>query len=100
MSNIDLTIFGKDFEKTRKDAVTRYREYDPECRDGTMEFKELNFELDSLDFKNGGLTAYGEVQDLGWINIELELDLDTVTDMIEYYIKQVNKVKTVLEAVK
>lgn len=69
-------------------------------------YNELNLSDAELEFddKSGKLFINGsffrETDYLGYLSLDLPLDLDTVTNIIEFYIKKVNKVKTILEAAK
>lgn len=38
--------------------------------------------------------------ELGYISESISLDLDTVTEIVQYYMKKLGKIKTVLEATK
>jgi hypothetical protein len=40
------------------------------------------------------------VTEIGYMSLEIPIEVDTVLPMIEYYQKQVNKLKTILEASK
>ena len=71
-----------------------------------------NLELDSepaerfFDEKKGTFTFSGTLkdkdsdEDLGYLSFDVDMDADTLLEIIQVYMKRLGKVKTVLEAVK
>ena len=64
-----------------------------------------NVENESIEFREGKLYMSGDVLDtdltsFGYLSTNVHLDLNIVINIIEYYMKKLGKLKTVLEATK
>lgn len=94
---IYLHLNGEEFERTKKRANEKSKEDDSASKD--YNFETMNLEPDTTEFENGILKASGS-NDLGYFDMEIDLDLDTVVDIIDFYMKKLGKIKTVLEATK
>ena len=100
-----------ELEKLKKKAIS---EADEVCDKGDEGRKMLfnNLELDSdpseryFDDKKGKLIFSGNLKDkdsnvsLGYLSFDLDMNADTLLEVIQIYMKKLGKVKTVLEAVK
>ena len=98
-------MFNKLKDKARKVAIEATEEYEKE---GALVWEELvmqnapqessNYELDE---DSNSLRVWGDFSNgLGFISLDIPLDFDMVTDIIQMYVKKINKVRTVLEAIK
>lgn len=58
----------------------------------------------TFDTHDGNLLISGEIsqrgEGIGFISLTVKLDIDTVTDIVSMYLKQLGRLKTVLEALK
>ena len=95
--SIDGGFLNKNKSEANKKAISEYGEDNKE----DLLFDKVSWEENepTLEFKDGVFHIYGGT-DLGYLDVETELDLDTVVDIIEYYMKKLGKLKTVLEATK
>lgn len=100
--NIYLDIRLSDFEKKKKVGIEECKANGDE--DG-MSWPNLTFNIDSAEFRDGKLYNSGRILDVdltdfGYLSVDVQLNLDIVIDIIEYYMKKLGKLKTVLEATK
>lgn len=98
MEEVYLNIDSKGFEKTKEAALKRAKE---SCGDegSFYEYPNLKWGVDSIEFDNGALSVDGSTE-IGYIGVKLNLDIDIVIKIIEFYMKKLGKLKTVLEATK
>ena len=101
----------KELEKLKKKAIA---EADENCDEGEEGKSMLfnNLELDSspseryFDEKKSTFTFSGNLKDkdteevLGYLSFDVDMDADSLLEVIQIYMKKLGKVKTVLEAVK
>lgn len=92
-----LHLNGENFEKMKGKANERSKEDDENSKDYNFDWMPL--ESDEVSFEAGTLSINGS-NDLGYFSMDIDLDLDTVVDIIEFYMKKLGKLKTVLEATK
>jgi len=103
--DIHLSLETQGFEERKKKGL---EENKANSGDGSsMDFPNLIWavDLDQNEFENGKLYISGDVRDsdltnFGYLSTTVNLDLDTVVSIIEYYMKKLGKLKTVLEATK
>ena len=108
---VTLSIRTSDFDKLKAKAI---EEGDKYCDDGE-DGKEMNLnylKLDSkpderyFDIKNnklvfsGGLVDIDTEDNVGYLSLDLDLDAETLLELVSMYIKKLSKLKTVLEVVK
>jgi hypothetical protein len=96
MSKLYIHINKNWFERNKNLAETTSKEGDNE--DGYL-WENLNFNIDSIEIDNGNVFIGGS-SDLGYISLDFNLDMDTAIDVIEFYMKKLGKLKTILEATK
>ena len=95
-----LSLDLEEFEKRKQKAIDKYNEgTDEESKNTTASFNELDFELGGFEFENGELTLYGNTP-IGWIDLTVNMGLDLAIEVIEFYMKKLGKLKTILEASK
>jgi len=109
MDCLTTICFDNNFlEKTKKSASGKYKEFFNESL-GEEEAKGLsgiryeNVDLSDVDysFDDGTLTIWGDFSDgEGSIELKFNVPIEISKDLLEYSIKQMNKIKTVIEAVK
>ena len=105
--DVTLHINVKEFESLKKKALENANNKDyTEEENQSMDFDNLNFNVDSEEFKEGKIILSGNLiepttkKELGWLDIDMELSLDRVLDLVNFYMKKLGKLKTVLEATK
>ena len=103
--DVTLQINVKEFESLKDKALENGNKVNEEDN-LTMDFNGLNFDVDSEEFKDGKIILCGNLIDpetkksLGWMDVNVDLSLDRVLDLVNYYMKKLGKLKTVLEATK
>ncbi len=103
--DVTLQLDVKGFEALKDKAIKKGNEVNEEDN-MTMDFNGLNFDVDNEEFIDGKIKVCGSLNDpdtkknLGWIDIDVDLSLDRVVDLVNFYMKKLGKLKTVLEAVK
>lgn len=103
--SVTLQLNVEEFEGLKKKALDVGNEINEE-KNLTMDFNNLNFEVDTEEFKDGKIILAGSIIDsetkkvLGWLDIDVNLTLDRVLELVQYYMKKLGKLKTVLEATK
>ena len=99
---IYLSLEEKGLDKTKEDAAKRYKEETGES--GSFQYPDGNLDVDELDFEDGLLKLSGSInsngENLGYISLDVDLDMDTVIAIIEHYRKKLGKLKTIFEATK
>lgn len=105
MTDIYLNINKDTFESQKKEAESRDVEQSGEDSTGYL-FNDCSLSDEQLECKNGEFELYGDLIDnlskevLGYLSITIRPDMDLVIDLIEFYMKKLGKLKTVLEATK
>jgi len=105
MTGIYFNMKKKSFEATKSKANKNAIESDPNNEDTK---NELLYEMDLIDmeteFDNGNIHVHGnavfEGKDMGFFELTFKPDQELIVDIIETYVKQLNKVKTLIEATK
>jgi hypothetical protein len=96
--NISEPAFAKEKAEARRQAI----EATGEEGKTDLLWNEIKLEFDPKDspnFEDGRLHISGELP-FGYLCVSLDLDTDTVIEIIEFYQKRLNKMKAVMEAVK
>ena len=99
MNSIYLSLNRTEFEKQKANA----RKTDEELTGDDSKaytWEDLNFNIDDWSITDGELYMSGDIKELGYVSFSIELSLDMAIELISHYMKQVNKMKTVLEAIK
>lgn len=109
MSNVYLSIEGENFKSTfeaegKKEAAMEGHDK----KKGDMQFTNLGFypENNEVEFRDGKLYIPGELKhgsnlvNFGYLSMDIDLPMDTVLEIIEFYMKKISKMKAVLEATK
>ncbi len=88
-------------KKVNEEAIKEFGEEDGKDE---LYYPDLNWETNELYFEDGELFLSGEFfhngKKLGYLSPTIPLGNDTIIEIIEYYIKKMEKVKAVLEATK
>jgi len=110
VDEVYLELRTEDFEKKKKVAVKNANENapdDPENENMLWENLEIETTEQKFDLEKGTLNFSGSMVDtddenkcLGYISLKLDLDLETILEIINLYMKRLGKLKTVLEATK
>jgi len=109
MSNVFLSIDGENFKSTfEKEGKEEYAAEIGDKKKGSMQFTNLGFypENNEIEFIDGKLYIPGTLKhgstliDFGYISMDVDLPMDTVLEIIEFYMKKISKMKAVLEATK
>ena len=109
--SVSISIRTSDFDKLRKKAIEsgdQYCDKGEEGKEMNLDFLKLSSKSDEryFDIKDNTFTFSGSLvdkdteEDLGYLSLNLEVDADTLLDLVSMYIKRLSKLKTVLEAVK
>ena len=101
MSKISIDINGTDFDKKKASAIKLYEKEYSENENKSMKFDDVNWDLDNVEFENGKIMLCGQVGsngDFGWATVEFDMDLDLAAEVVDFYMKKLGKIKTVLEA--
>ena len=103
MAEITFSVDKLNFEKQKEKALKRAEEvqYNNErstflWSNDTLELDELGFNPDTGDL----LVSFSLPEEVGYISVNIPIDIVTIISMIEYYTKRANKIKTLLEAAK
>jgi hypothetical protein len=105
MTNIYFNIQKKAFETTKAKANKNAIKSDP---NDEKTKNELLYEMDltgiETEFDDGNIHVRGnavfEGKDMGFFELTFKPDQELIVDIIETYVKQLNKVKTLIEATK
>lgn len=102
-----LTLNKKGLSKTKveanKDAIAEFGDEDGENElryaDSNINSEEVYFDKSSKTLELcGNFVSRGE--DLGYLSLSIPLGNDTIIEIIEHRMKQLGKLKTVMEALK
>ena len=104
MADLYISLDEKEIAKIKvegnKNAI---EEMSDEGKDNIVFGKQL-LDLDDISFNDGALNMCGSLTvngtDIGYIGITEQLSLDLALSIINYYMKKLGKLKTVIEAVK
>lgn len=104
-NSAQLTLYMRDITHMKKRAKEAYeRENNGPANDDVGDPHNFDFIFDDGDcgYENGRLRISGSMDmdksSIGYIYMDLVLPHDLVTKIIEDYVKRINKVKAVLEA--
>ena len=106
MAEVYLSIQEENFLKNKKEAQEEaIKEYGKTDAEDKLVFGEMKFEVQGFEFDKdtGDLAIYGDLErngNFGWLDVKLPVDMDIAIDIIEFYMKKLGKLKTVLEATK
>lgn len=104
-----MTLSEKALAETRNDAKKEaeetYGEDEPETKD-TLMYGDSNLRADELYFDkdseciefNGNLSVHGK--ELGYFSGSVPVKGELLIEIIEFYMKKLGKLKTVMEAIK
>ena len=109
MTKIYLKLNKKTLKDSEKEAAENGRANDPNDEDAKKGNQLLyeDMRLDgnqNIEYDEGEIHLYGDLmqgsKDFGFIDISFRPDAELVADLIETYVKQLNKVRTMLECSK
>jgi hypothetical protein len=105
-----LDINENAFSSLRDNAIEEAKSTLGDERVDELSFTNLEFLNPEYEFdeKDGSLTYYGSLSgfgkkgkvDFGYLSVDVKIDLDLAVKIIEFYMKKLGKLKTVLEATK
>lgn len=101
---LDMALKG--FEKFKKEAVEIAKSENGGDYVNEATYKDMLIQDPSIEFNTatGSLflngSMYKEGVDMGYISFDTEVSLDLAVDIVNYYMKKLGKLKTVLEATK
>ncbi len=96
-------ILNKLKAKARKEAINTDEDYE---KDGSLLFEQITLKNDigedyEVDEDTNALRVWGNFENgLGFISIDIPIDTELMTQLIQMYVKKMNKIKTILEAAK
>ena len=103
---MQLTIYEKILEKhkedAREEAESTYDEafledYKPLEFRGTLDVDEMYYEEGNI-YISGNFRA--DMDDLAYIGLEIDIPLEVFIEILKDYVNRINRIKTILEAVK
>jgi hypothetical protein len=109
MTHIYLKLNNKTLTDSEKEAAENGKANDPNDEDAKkgMHLLYEDMRLDgnqNIEYDDGEIHLYGDLmqgsKDFGFIDISFRPDAELVANIIESYVKQLNKVRTMLEATK
>ena len=98
---IEEDVFKKNRNEAQKETE---RNHGKDNGLKTLTFSEgVLFEPDEITVESGKLMVCGTIaideKDLAYISLEIPIDMETAQDIVNIYLKQLNRLKTVMEAV-
>ncbi|GAI49913.1 unnamed protein product, partial [marine sediment metagenome] len=94
------------FEETKDKALEEAKNLDESddnprylYPEADLRGRELTFDEKSQELSINGQLYSGQ-KELGYLSLEIPLEIDMIIEIIEYYRKVLGKIKTVLEATK
>ena len=105
--NVYLQLNIKEFEELKAKAKKKANEdFHGEDTNQYLLFKGLNLDVTNEEFKEGKIDISGSITDpetkkeLGYIGFTIDMNLERVLEILQFYMKKLGKLKTVLEATK
>ena len=100
-----LTLSKKGLKATKEEVNKRaIEEFGKKDGEDELYYSDLIWEVDELYFEDGELWTSGEFfhngKKLGYLSPKIPLGNETIIEIIDYYMKKMEKVKAVLEATK
>lgn len=106
-----LSIDSKNFDSVRDKGIEKAKEFlGGDEYDGTIDFDSDSLDVvdEETSINNGVIThscslhfkSGDETKKIGYFSNEIELDLDDLTNLVNFYMKKLGKLKTILEATK
>ena len=106
MDKVYLELDVETFEKEKLQAKKQFEENCPNDDGVKYQWPDLEFDCSEDEFKDGFLTLSGSLKnpktdnDLGYVSIKMKMDSERTIEVINAYMKKLNRLKTVLEATK
>lgn len=98
--NIYLVLYPDVLDQERKEAEERAKAED--YKGLLWDYLELS--INEVRYEEGNIIAdgsfYSNGKEFGYISITMPIDLELMVEIIQDYVKRLNKLKSVLEAVK
>ena len=98
--NVYLVLYPDVLDKERKEAEERAK---AEGYEGLL-WDYLELSIDEMRYEDGNIimdgSFYSNGKEFGYISISAPIDLELMVEIIQDYVKRLNKLKSVLEAVK
>jgi len=98
--NAFLILYPEVLDKERKEAEERAK---VEGFEGLL-WDDLELSIDEMRYEEGDITVngsfYSNGKEFGPVSITIPIDLELTIEITQDYIKRLNKLKSVLEAVK
>ena len=92
--NINLDEFNKTLKEAKEEAMANGSE-----NQATWADLRWNINTDITEISDDGkIYLSGDIDNLGYLSTDFTLDIGDIADLIEVYIKKLNRLKTVLEA--
>lgn len=92
--SINLNEFNKTLEEAKEQAIADGGENQATWNDLKWSIDENSTEIED----DGKIYLSGNIEKLGYLSVNFALDISDIADLIEVYIKKLNRLKTVLEA--
>ena len=105
--NVYLQLNIKEFEELKKKAKENAnKDFSGETPNKYLLWKDLNFDVTNEEYLKGKIIVSGDIIDaetkkeLGYVNFEVNMSIERVIEIIQFYMKKLGKLKTILEALK
>lgn len=105
-TSVDLRLGKNKFEEKKKDYLAAYLAEDPGAEKEFYDYviKPSVLDIDELEYKDGSIVLGASMhiggEHIGYIAVDIPLESDILTSILETQIKKYNKIKTIIEATK
>lgn len=105
MTEIYLKLDRENLEKTKEQAKKRDQENLGDESNGYL-YEDLHLDDETIESNHdGSFQIYGDLttsehKNLGYLDVNFRPDMDLVIELIEFYMKKLGKLKTIMEATK
>lgn len=106
MTEVYLSINKETFEETKERAIQENKDISGEEYEDNFLYQNCSLNDESIECNNGSFEIYGDLIDnnsgksLGYLSVSITPDIDLILNLIEFYMKKLGKLKTILEATK
>jgi len=101
---MSLEIYKEEFEKNKDKALKEGKEIFSNDESEIYSFSEAMFEDIEIRVDDGAIVVSGSIKSgddsIGYITLPIKMNSDVGIEILQEYIKTLNKVKTILEATK
>lgn len=105
-TKVDIRLGKKSFEARKKDYLNAYLAEDPNAASEDYDYviKPGVLETDEMKYKNGSIVLVASMfmggEFIGCVSVDIPLESDILSEILEAQVKKYNKIKTIIEATK